>query len=1003
MALLSDYFRELRHWTDKYGKNTILFNQQGTFYECYGYDPKEAELEKQVDFYGERWSQPLGFWALSHTVEQLEDLLHADLTKKNKKAPYSLRDNVHMLGFPITKYDKRRRALLAQGYTVVRKDEVKVGKDVHRVVGEIASPYTDLEVETSKSNTVVAVYLEHQNGTTPSSMEVVAGIALLDVVTGVGRVAEFYSLPDDSHIAVQQLFRVLTSVRPREVVAHLVDFPKPEEFQDWLELTLESHRFDRWVPYLDKVQPEMHKKSYHLDFFNTLFPLTAPSLSVSGLNVVSCTDPRVLERLSLDGMVPARMAYILLVQHYKEFTSGVTTALQPPEVSWIDSETHLVLAHNAALQLNLLENQKITKDTLFGVIDKTRTKIGSRRLKNLILHPITNVATLNDSYAVVGELVDSIKSGKGPSKCLDLLPDFEKLHRKLSTGFITPKETGILYNGYSTLVKLYSEAMLYPLLRQHLLTPEVVSAFNLWLTHYTQIVHWDALSDCVIGTTETGIKYVNFKKWPLHQVLTNEVGQLEKAEKLLLDHVNHLNSVSDAGVKLEQQKKVGGTKKLLPLVVTVTTQKKAQMLLRSEYDVTRLGKLSLTKDTESRQLVHSPVIDELLTFIETSRSHLRVKLLQEWKAIIHQMSDHSTKFYREIERMVGMIDVWWSFALHAHSSDYVRPEIVEDGEDSFVEAENLRHPIIEKIISGKYVTNDLSLRQDGILLHGLNQVGKSSLAKAVPLNIVLAQIGSWTAGKLRYRPYTKIITRLQGGDNMSGGESTFSMEMTELRTILRQADSRTLVVGDELAHSSDVYSAAAITVAAVDCLSEVRAAFIFATHLHDVLEIDEIKSLVDTGRVRPMHLSTSKSPDGLVVYDRKLKSGPGDAVYGVLVAESLDLPSNFIKKAYSVLSRITKNQSEVVSTQVSKYNSNVHVTRCAVCHRGKEQAQLHTHHIEEQHTAGLNGLIHTTQGVQHKNNKDNLIVLCDSCHESIHAGTPLQTLETALGRLVVRE
>jgi DNA mismatch repair protein MutS len=1000
MSLISDYFRELGRLIEKYGPNTILLSQQGTFYECYGFDPKQADPERCIDFYGSIIDKPIGIHALPHSINEIEDFTHGDVTKKNKSAPYSVRDNPNMIGIPLVKYDRRKRTLVEKGYTVVCKSEVKNGKEVTRFISEILSPHTDLDIERMNvsSNSVSMLYIQYQSGDVPESMDIVAGVAMIDIMTGTGRVAQFYSQPEDQDVAIQQVFRVLTSNRPRELVIHLVDFPNPDEYLSWLESALDLHKFGRWVRFFDQVRPEIYKKAYQIEYFNKLFN-NRMTEQHENFVVISSVDQNILENLGLDGMVEARLAYILLVNHYQEYTSGVTDFLRPPEVSWIDEETHLVLAHNAAQQLNLLENLKFPKDTLFNVINITKTNLGRRRLKHLILHPFTDPKTLNDSYDVVEELMQSRDKLIHLETSLSSLPDFEKLQRKLLTSQITPKEMNYLFTGYTKVATLYSELLEYSHLRKHLFSNPNVISFNKWLSHYSQYISFKDLADCAFAVSENGSKNINFKNWPLPQVCQSEIASLHHAESILQRYVTHLNEVSDAGVKLEQQKKVGGTKKILPLVMIVATSK-GQQLLRSEYS-RELGEITLKKDTESRMFIRSPVIDQLLDFVEQAKSFLRLKLFEEWTQIIKTMQDPhgSYTFYKELERVIGTVDVWCSFARNALSSGYHKPEIVpgEKSDGSFIEALDIRHPVIEKIITGKYVTNDITLCQNGVLLHGLNSVGKSSLVKAIPINIVLAQIGSWTAGKIRYRPYNKIITRLEGGDNMSKNASTFKVEMAELRTIIRQADNRSLVVGDELAHSSDVLSASALTASSLVDLAAAGSSFMFATHLHDVLQIEEVKELIDSGKVRALHLSTSRGPNGCV-YNRKLQPGPGDSVYGVLVAESMRFPPQFIQRAYSILSRLT-NKANVVSGKTSRYNPEVYVTRCTKCGSSKD---LHTHHIQEQNMANNDGLIVSPSGIQHKNSKDNLVVLCRQCHSDVHSGSGLHTLDTSSGVIVIQ-
>jgi DNA mismatch repair protein MutS len=333
------------------------------------------------------------------------------------------------------------------------------------------------------------------------------------------------------------------------------------------------------------------------------------------------------------------------------------------------------------------------------------------------------------------------------------------------------------------------------------------------------------------------------------------------------------------------------------------------------------------------------------------------------------------------------------------------------GDNSYLEAKELRHPIIERIIDGPYVTNDLSLGKsrnleskspadpspNGVLLFGVNQTGKSSLAKAIALNIIMAQIGCFVPAKLRYKPYSKIITRLSDSDNIFKGQSSFAVEMTELRTILRQSDSSTLVIGDELCHGTESHSGMAITASTILSLIEMNASFIFATHMHELLNLECMKTISDD-KLRWCHLSISYDEvSKILIYDRKLRDGSGASVYGLMVARSLDLPKEFLDRANSILLEITGNNKEFVDTTQSRYNPKLYVDVCAKCGRSRNQIELHTHHIQEQSRADERGLIENMD----KNAKDNLIVLCRDCHTMLHRkGEELQTLSTSEGKII---
>jgi len=151
---------------------------------------------------------------------------------------------------------------------------------------------------------------------------------------------------------------------------------------------------------------------------------------------------------------------------------------------------------------------------------------------------------------------------------------------------------------------------------------------------------------------------------------------------------------------------------------------------------------------------------------------------------------------------------------------------------------------------------------------------------------------------------------------------------------------------------------------------------------------------------------------GSLIYERKLRLGDGPHTYGILVAESLELPREFIDKAYEIVNYVTGVNKEIVNPIGSRYNNDMYVDSCAMCHRTKAQVELHTHHIIEQKYANVQGVLNTTVisdtdggeivlGPMHKNKRDNLIVLCRECHTNLHnEGKELETLTVPTVKII---
>jgi DNA mismatch repair ATPase MutS len=341
-------------------------------------------------------------------------------------------------------------------------------------------------------------------------------------------------------------------------------------------------------------------------------------------------------------------------------------------------------------------------------------------------------------------------------------------------------------------------------------------------------------------------------------------------------------------------------------------------------------------------------------------------------------------------------------------------------DDSYVVAKGLRHVLIEHLQQREiYVANDLSLgggyedvyvgggsdcenengikNAKGCLIYGTNAVGKTSLIRSLGIAIIMAQAGFYVpCSSFVYKPYTAIYSRILGNDNLFKGMSTFEVEMSELRVILREAGPRSLILGDELCSGTEMESALSIFVASLEHLVRKGGNFLFATHFHEIADYPEIESLIQKGGLMLKHLTVHfDTKSGKLIYDRRLKSGPGNALYGLEVCKSLYLPLDFVERAYEIRRihgtsglaglRIDGETRSVISLEnnVSVYNASKIRGICENC--GLERSE-EVHHKIPQKLADSRGFIVSgeTGGVFHKNHAANLMSLCHKCHLKMH-------------------
>jgi DNA mismatch repair protein MutS len=321
-------------------------------------------------------------------------------------------------------------------------------------------------------------------------------------------------------------------------------------------------------------------------------------------------------------------------------------------------------------------------------------------------------------------------------------------------------------------------------------------------------------------------------------------------------------------------------------------------------------------------------------------------------------------------------------------------------EKSFVDARDLRHVLIEHLQQQEiYVPNDICLGKkeiieetntiDGILLYGTNAVGKTSFIRALGIAIIMAQSGMYVpCSKFIYKPYTAIYSRILGNDNLFKGLSTFAVEMSELRVILKNADKNSFILGDELCSGTETESALSIFMASLQELDKKDCSYIFATHFHEVLKYDELLDLQKRERITIKHLEVWFDREKqCLVYDRKLKSGAGTRNYGLEVCKSLFLSEHFLERAYNIRNKYYPENQGFLTHNESRYNSKKIRGVCEMCNTniGEE-----IHHMYPQEMAESGGYISTEDsGVFHKNHPANLMSICEKCHLNMHHPTSL--------------
>ena len=297
---------------------------------------------------------------------------------------------------------------------------------------------------------------------------------------------------------------------------------------------------------------------------------------------------------------------------------------------------------------------------------------------------------------------------------------------------------------------------------------------------------------------------------------------------------------------------------------------------------------------------------------------------------------------------VSQIDVTANFAHLSIQNGYCKPQILHrEGSCSYLDAKALRHPLVEKVHPEvEYIPNDVSFDKRGMLLYGTNACGKSTLMKSIGLALIMAQAGCFVpCDQFTYYPYTQLFTRILNNDNLFRGQSSFAVELSELRNILRRADDRSFVLGDELCSGTEYNSALSIVSAGLHTLSTLQCSFVFTSHLHTLPSIPLVAQ-IPTLDIYHLAVKYHKDTD-VLEYIRTLQEGSGPPIYGLEVCKGMSMGQDFMELAREVQLHLQGSEGSFVSLQSSAYHSEIQMDACKVCGKKAEE----THHIKEQQEA----------------------------------------------------
>jgi DNA mismatch repair protein MutS len=545
-------------------------------------------------------------------------------------------------------------------------------------------------------------------------------------------------------------------------------------------------------------------------------------------------------------------------------------------------DSHMMLDESTIRNLELFAVQQTGEvaGSLFHVIDRTSTAMGGRLLRWQLTHPAVSAEEIQSRLQAVNVFFEQEILREDVRTHLSSMCDLERLVGKVGTMRANPRD---LFNLKETLSRL----------------PELKQSILSWEKESNRLAELACLIDEHVGLCADIAKTLNDDP----PVLTQDGGYIRAGVNAELDELRSLSTTGKEWISRLQETERERT--------GINSMKiKYNSVFGYYIEISKANLASVPADYIRKQtLVNAEryITPELKEYEEKvlGAQDKIVRLEQTMLTELRERVFAHVQTLQTTARALAAIDVLSALAELAVERRYARPIIVEDGALSIKQG---RHPVIETIIEGAYVPNDIALNAENhfVLLTGPNMAGKSSFLRMTALLVLLAQIGSFVpAQEMTWSVVDRLFTRVGASDNLARGRSTFMVEMQEAAYILNNATEKSLVILDELGRGTSTYDGLSLAWAMTEHFHDVvKAKTLFATHYHELIEIvDRLK--------RGKNFSVAVAEDqGRVVFLHQVLVGGINRSYGIDVAKLAGLPHSIVVRAKDILAKLEQHAWE---------------------------------------------------------------------------------------------
>ena len=557
---------------------------------------------------------------------------------------------------------------------------------------------------------------------------------------------------------------------------------------------------------------------------------------------------------------------------------------------------YMILDSSTRKNLELVETlrEKNKYGSLLWAVDRTKTNMGARLIRNWICQPLKNVNEILVRQNSVSELIEKEQIRFSLGELFERIYDIQRLSTRMSNGSAGPKDFVSLKLSLSVLPEIF----------------EVTSGLEFDI--FENIRPYNELIQDFVSMIDNTI----VENPP---VLLKDGGIIKERVSGELDYFRDLLSGGEEWLKNfeETEKERTGIKnlkvgynKVFGYYIEVTNSFLNQVPDSYVRKQTLTGAERFITDELKK---HE---DDVLS-AKFKSAELEYKLFNDFR----EYSKEYVSKIREIAECIANADVLNSLAEIAVENNYCKPEI-DDSDDLFVK--NGRHPVLEKILPlGEYVSNDLELKSNSVdttqfmILTGPNMAGKSTYMRQNALIVILAQIGSWVpADYAKIGVVDKIFTRVGASDDLTLGQSTFMVEMIETSFILNSATSKSFILLDEIGRGTSTYDGVAIAWSVAEYIAtKIKARCIFATHYHELNVMTKTYPQIKNYRI------TIAEQNGEIEFLRKIVPGGASKSYGIQVAKMAGLPATVIKRSEDLMLKMQNDFSNNLATRKKMSNN----------------------------------------------------------------------------------